>query len=138
VGASDAEADDAPETIGSWGATSRGASAAAAGAAGTGAAGVGAGVCVEDAGLGVAATTSLFVAVTSSAATGLAAAALVAAAFFFAAGFGAAGAAAGIASFNRRATGASTVDEAERTNSPSSCNLARTTLLSTPSSLASS
>ena len=44
----------------------------------------------------------------------------------------------GMASFNRRATGGSTVDDAERTNSPNSASLAKTTLLSTPSSLASS
>ena len=46
--------------------------------------------------------------------------------------------AAGIASIKRRATGGSMVDEAERTNSPISCNFARTSLLSTPSSRASS
>jgi hypothetical protein len=45
----------------------------------------------------------------------------------FLAGFGSAG---GIASLSRRATGASIVDDAERTNSPMSCNLARTVLLS--------
>ena len=39
---------------------------------------------------------------------------------------------------NRRATGASTVLDADLTNSPISFNLARTVLLSTPSSLASS
>src|SRR5690606_28353899 len=38
----------------------------------------------------------------------------------------------------RRTTGASTVEEADLTNSPSSLSLARTVLLSTPSSLASS
>jgi hypothetical protein len=43
-----------------------------------------------------------------------------------------------IASTSRLATGASIVDDAERTNSPSSCNLVKTTLLSTPSSLANS
>ena len=48
------------------------------------------------------------------------------------------GAGAGIASFSLRTTGASTVDEADFTNSPSSWSLARTTLLSTPSSFASS
>jgi len=47
-------------------------------------------------------------------------------------------AAAGIASFRRRTTGASTVEDADFTNSPISASLARTTLLSTPSSLASS
>src|SRR5699024_7181723 len=44
----------------------------------------------------------------------------------------------GKASRNRRCTGASTVDEADLTNSPSSFSFARTVLLSTPSSLASS
>src|SRR5262245_59123686 len=39
---------------------------------------------------------------------------------------------------SRRATGASTVLDADLTNSPISFNLARTTLLSTPSSFASS
>lgn len=42
------------------------------------------------------------------------------------------------ASVNLRTTGASIVDDAERTNSPSSWSLAMTTLLSTPNSLASS
>ena len=45
---------------------------------------------------------------------------------------------AGRASLSLRTTGGSTVDEADRTNSPSSFSLAMTTLLSTPSSLASS
>jgi hypothetical protein len=62
------------------------------------------------------------------------AAALAGAAFF--AG-GATGASAN-ASLNFRTTGASTVDDADRTNSPRSPNFARTTLLSTPNSLASS
>jgi hypothetical protein len=60
-------------------------------------------------------------------------------------GFGAAffagtlaGAAAGKASRSRRATGASTVDDALLTNSPSSLSFARTSLLGTPSSFASS
>lgn len=44
----------------------------------------------------------------------------------------------GYASRNRRATGASTVDDADFTNSPSSLSFARTSLLVTPSSLASS
>lgn len=42
------------------------------------------------------------------------------------------------ASFNLRTTGASIVDDAERTNSPISLSLAMTALLSTPNSLASS
>jgi hypothetical protein len=41
-------------------------------------------------------------------------------------------------SFSRRSTGGSTVEEAERTNSPMSFNIVRTVLLSTPSSFASS
>jgi hypothetical protein len=45
---------------------------------------------------------------------------------------------AGKASLSLRTTGASTVDDADRTNSPNSWSLAMTTLLSTPSSLASS
>jgi hypothetical protein len=45
---------------------------------------------------------------------------------------------AGMASRNFLTTGGSTVDDADRTNSPSSWSLAMTALLSTPSSLASS
>jgi hypothetical protein len=45
---------------------------------------------------------------------------------------------AGKTSFNLRTTGGSTVDDADLTNSPMSWSLARTTLLSTPSSFASS
>jgi hypothetical protein len=41
-------------------------------------------------------------------------------------------------SFSLRTTGGSTVEDADFTNSPMSFNLARTVLLSTPSSLASS
>ena len=41
-------------------------------------------------------------------------------------------------SFNLRTTGASTVEEADRTNSPRSPSLVMMTLLSTPSSFASS
>jgi len=37
---------------------------------------------------------------------------------------------AGIAALSRLATGSSIVEDAERTNSPISCNLARTSLLS--------
>ena len=56
-----------------------------------------------------------------------------------AAGAGAAGAAAAaIDSRRRRATGASTVLDADFTYSPRSCSLVRTVLLSTPSSFASS
>jgi hypothetical protein len=45
---------------------------------------------------------------------------------------------AGKISFSLRTTGGSTVEEADRTNSPSSLSLAITTLLSRPSSFASS
>ena len=45
---------------------------------------------------------------------------------------------AGKTSFSLRTTGGSTVDDADLTNSPMSWSLARTTLLSTPSSFASS
>jgi hypothetical protein len=56
----------------------------------------------------------------------------------FLAGAASAGAAAGISVRNRRTTGGSTVEDALRTNSPISWSLVMTTLLSTPSSLASS
>ena len=98
-----------------------GGTGAAAGVGGaTGAAGIGAaGVAAGAAGGGA---TSV-------------AAALVGAAFF-------AGAAAGFAppnaSRSRRATGASTVDDADLTNSPCSLSRARTSLLVTPSSFANS
>jgi hypothetical protein len=75
---------------------------------------------------------------------GAAAAAEDAAATFAGAAFlaGAAGAAAGAASpsasLSLRTTGGSTVDDADFTNSPRSLSFARTVLLSTPSSLASS
>ena len=63
------------------------------------------------------------------------------AAFFAGAlGAGAAGACAGAGKISRslRTTGGSTVDDADRTNSPSSVSLVMTTLLSMPSSFASS
>ena len=55
-------------------------------------------------------------------------------------GVGGAGAAAGAGKISRslRTTGGSTVDDADRTNSPSSVSLVMTTLLSIPSSFASS
>jgi hypothetical protein len=56
----------------------------------------------------------------------------------FLAGAVGAAAATGNASRRRRATGASTVDDALFTNSPSSLSFARTSLLGTPSSFASS
>jgi hypothetical protein len=66
------------------------------------------------------------------------------AAAFLAAGFFAAGAAAaasfisGNFSINLRTTGASIVEEAERTNSPTSWSFARSSLLSKPKSFANS
>jgi hypothetical protein len=64
-------------------------------------------------------------------------------AFFEAAfltGFGesSAGFISGNFSINLRTTGASTVEDAERTNSPTSCNLASKSLLSKPNSFANS
>ena len=56
----------------------------------------------------------------------------------FLAGAGAAESVSGNASRRRRWTGGSIVDEADLTNSPSSFSFARTVLLSTPSSFASS
>ena len=61
-----------------------------------------------------------------------------AAAGFRAADFLAGGGSLASFSFNRRSTGASTVEEADRTNSPMSFSMLRTVLLSTPSSFASS
>jgi hypothetical protein len=73
----------------------------------------------------------------SGAATGSAAAAAFLAG---ALGVGGLGAASGAGKISRslRTTGGSTVDDAERTNSPSSVSLVMTTLLSMPSSFASS
>ena len=72
------------------------------------------------------------------ASVGASAGAAVFFAVFLAAVFFTGASTAGIASLSLRMTGASTVDEADFTNSPSSCSLARTSLLETPSSLASS
>jgi hypothetical protein len=60
------------------------------------------------------------------------------AAAFFTGFFSSAGFASGYISMRRRTTGASTVDDAERTNSPISWSFARTTLLSIPSCFANS
>jgi hypothetical protein len=64
--------------------------------------------------------------------TGFGAAAFLAARFFVAGGFFSK------SSASRRTTGASIVEDADRTNSPMSFSLVRTTLLVTPSSFASS
>ena len=66
------------------------------------------------------------------------ASAVFAAAAFFAVFFGAGGGSLASFSLSRLSTGASTVEEADRTNSPMSFSMLRTVLLSTPSSFASS
>ena len=112
-----------PGAVGAAGAATggAGAGATAAGAAGAGAAGTGA------AGVGAAGT-------------GAAGAAALAAGFFAGAFSGADSGAFPPPkdSRNRRATGASTVDDADLTNSPCSLRRASTSLLVTPSSLANS
>jgi hypothetical protein len=57
---------------------------------------------------------------------------------FFALGAASAGIKSGNLSINFRTTGASTVDDADRTNSPTSTNFASSSLLSSPNSLANS
>ncbi len=126
--------------------------AAAAGAAGAGAAGVGAAGAAGAGGAGGAAT-GIGAAGLGAGAWGGAVAAGASAtgaglggATGLLAGRAGAGRAAGLsaalpppnASRRRRATGASTVDDADLTNSPCSLNRARTSLLLTPSSLANS
>jgi hypothetical protein len=115
-------------------------SAAAAGA--TGVAGTGGAMTGVGASTGAGASTGVG-ATGASATTASATGARLAVAFLAGAGEsagagGSAGAAAGIASRSLRTTGASTVDDADFTNSPSSCSFARTSLLETPSSFASS
>jgi hypothetical protein len=92
------------------------------------------GVCgVTTSGVGVACSTT-----GTSAAAGFLAAAFLAGAFLT--GFSAAAGftAGGYFSRNLRTTGGSTVDDAERTNSPISWSFARTSLLSIPKSFANS
>jgi hypothetical protein len=78
----------------------------------------------------------------SAANSGFTSAVFLAAVFFAAAFltgfFSSTGLASGYISMSLRTTGASTVDDAERTNSPISWSLARTTLLSIPSCFANS
>ena len=57
---------------------------------------------------------------------------------FLAFGAASAGTKSGNLSINLRTTGASTVDDAERTNSPTSCSLDKSSLLSSPNSFANS
>jgi hypothetical protein len=66
------------------------------------------------------------------------AAVFLAAVFFAAFGAGVTALRSGNLSINLRTTGASTVDDAELTNSPTSCNFARSSLLSIPKSFANS
>jgi hypothetical protein len=108
--------------------------AAAAGA--TGVAGTGGTSAAAAGATGVGASTG--VGATGASATSASAAGARLAVAFLAGAGGSAGAAAGIASRSLRTTGASTVDDADFTNSPSSCSFARTSLLETPSSFASS
>ena len=110
--------------------------ASARGLAGAGATSMGAGGTT---GAGAGAGAAGFAAGGASGAAGVAAA--LAGADFFAgafAGAASAGFAPPNASRSRRATGASTVDEADLTNSPCSLSRARTSLLVTPSSFANS
>ncbi len=113
-GASDAVLDAVSSCSGAGAGAGAGTASAAAGRG----AGAGAAVVVE-AGLGAAGPAGLEAGADAGAGAG-------------------AGASAGKASRRRRTTGASTVEEADFTNSPSSLSLASTVLLSTPSSLASS
>jgi hypothetical protein len=118
-----------------------GVSASAVGADG---AGVGAAACValsaRDAFSASKSTPSS--AASSAASSGLTSAVFLAAVFFavaFLTGFfSSTGLASGYISMSLRTTGASTVDDAERTNSPISWSFARTTLLSIPSCFANS
>jgi hypothetical protein len=66
------------------------------------------------------------------------ASAVFAAGAFFAVFLGGGGGSLASFSLSRLSTGASTVEEADRTNSPMSFSMLRTVLLSTPSSFASS
>ncbi len=115
------------------GASAAGSARAAGAATSAGAAG---GSGASATGAGAAGTSGA----AGSATTGSAATAFLAVAFLvvFFAGAAAPAGCAGKTSFNLRTTGGSTVDDADLTNSPMSWSLARTTLLSTPSSLASS
>ncbi len=138
-------ADGAGADGGAWNSGCAGAAGAGLGAAGPGfgpgrGAGDGAGPAL--AGLGVGAAAGLAGAAGRAWAPGVGAPGFAGAALRGAAGF-----AAGLpalppgpckASVSLRTTGASMVEDAERTNSPSSWSLAMTTLLSTPNSLASS
>jgi len=118
-----------------------GATGGAAGAAATGAAGVagatGAGGAAAVGAVAVAAGTSTGTSGAAAADVACSPSAFLAAAFLAGAFLTGGGSLASF-SLSRLSTGASTVDEADRTNSPMSFSMLRTVLLSTPSSFASS
>ncbi len=120
------------------GAAGRARPGSATGAAGAALAAIGAGVGAGAAALGAGAGAGAGVATGAAGAALGTGAGAASAAGLGAAFLGAAAVAAGNASRSRRATGGSTVDDALLTNSPSSLSFARTSLLGTPSSLASS
>jgi len=109
--------------------------AAAGGAAGAVTAGGAAGAVTAGASADTSAATGAGVACSASA---VLTAAVFAAAVFFVVVFLTGGGSLASFSLSRLSTGASTVDEADRTNSPMSFSMLRTVLLSTPSSFASS
>ena len=115
--------------VSGWGEEVSGAGGATGAAGAAGRATVGA-VTTGSGGTGVV--------VTGASATGGAEASASGAATAFLTGFFAGGGSLVSFSRSRRTTGASTVEEADRTNSPMSPNVVRTVLLSTPSSFASS
>jgi hypothetical protein len=108
------------------------------GATGSAGAGVGAVSTGADGAVGAAGGAGTVTDATGAAgASRLGGAAFAAAAAFFAVFLTGGGSLANF-SLRRLSTGASTVEEAERTNSPMSFSMLRTVLLSTPSSFASS
>lgn len=111
--------------------------AGAEGAVGTAAAGAGGVVAAGGAG-GVAAGASAGTSTGVGAAATCSPSAVFAAAAFFVVAFLTGGGSLASFSLRRLSTGASTVEEADRTNSPMSFSMLRTVLLSTPSSFASS
>jgi hypothetical protein len=121
--------------LGATGSAAVGAACAAGAATGSGAAGGGAGTgAATGAGLGPAGLGAAGAAFTSASGVGLAVVATAPLPCAFAgAGFDPPN-----DSRSRRATGASTVEDADFTNSPWALNRARTSLLDTPSSLANS
>lgn len=124
-----------------WPPVASGGSAGGSGAWGSSATGVGTGASATTGCSSTRSTTGGSGSATGSGVGGAGFGAVFLAATFFAGlvlFFAAPSPGAGIASRTRRTTGASIVDDAERTNSPISCSLASTVLLETPSSFASS